>query len=178
MLETVQVLDKEFFLYIPYEELQRKIAEFAEQLKKDLAGTNPLFVVMLNGAFMFAAELMKNYDFPAEISFVKYSSYAGLQSSGKVEKLLGLTNNVEGRDIVIIEDIVESGLTMKSMVDMFKEQKVNSVKIAALFVKPNCLIHDVKVDYPIIEIVDDFIVGFGLDYNGYGRNFKNVYKLK
>lgn len=178
MLETVQVLDKEFTLYITYEKLQNRIAEVAEQMKQDLEGKNPLFIVMLNGAFMFAAELMQCFDLSAEISFVKLSSYTGTKSSGKVEKLIGLTNNIEGREIVIVEDIVESGLTMKSMIKMLKEQNAGSIRIAALFVKPNCLIHDVKVDYPLIEIADDFIVGFGLDYNGYGRNFKNIYKLK
>jgi len=178
MLETVQVLDKEFTLYIPYEEIQSRIAQVAMQMKKDFEGKNPLFVVMLNGAFMFAAELMQCFDLPAEISFVKLSSYAGTQSSGKVEKLIGLTNNIEGRDVVIVEDIVESGLTMKSMIQMLRDQNAGSVRIAALFVKPNCLLHDVHVDYPLIEIDNDFIVGFGLDYNGYGRNFKNIYKLK
>jgi len=178
MQKTVQVLDKEFALYIPFEKLQSKIHELAMNLQQEIGDKNPLFVVMLNGAFMFAAELMKNFDAPAEISFVKLSSYSGMQSSGKVEKLIGLTNNIKGREIVIIEDIVESGLTMKSMIEMLKEQGAGNVKIAALFVKPNCLIHDVKVDYPVLEIDDDFIVGFGLDYNGYGRNYKDIYKLK
>jgi len=178
MEKSIQVVDKEFTLYIPYEELQSKIYDLSQQLQKEMGDKNPLFVVMLNGAFMFAAELMKNFDSPAEISFVKLSSYSGTQSSGKVEKLIGLSNNIEGRNIVIIEDIVESGLTMKSMISMLNEQGAASVKVAALFVKPNCLVHDVKVDYPVIEIADDFIVGFGLDYNQYGRNLKDIYKIK
>lgn len=178
MENTIQVLDKEFTLYIPYEDLQSKIFSLAQQLQHEMGNRNPLFIVMLNGAFMFAAELMKNFDCPAEISFVKLSSYSGLQSSGKVEKLIGLTNNIEGRDVVIIEDIVESGLTMKSMIQMLKEHGVASIRIAALFVKPNCMVHNVNVDYPVFEIDDDFIVGFGLDYNGYGRNYKDIYKLK
>lgn len=178
MQKTIQVLDKEFTLHIPYETLQGKIYELAQQLQRETGDSNPLFVVMLNGAFMFAAELMKNYNLPAEMSFVKYSSYTGTQSSGNVDKLIGLTNNIEGRNVIIIEDIVESGLTMKCCAEMLKAQGAASVKIAALFVKPNCMIHDVKVDYPVLEIDDDFIVGFGLDYNGYGRNYKDIYKLK
>jgi len=178
MNETIQVLDKEFVKYIPYEELQRRIADTALQLKREMGDSNPLFIVTLNGAFMFAAEFMKNFDSPAEISFVKFSSYAGTQSSGKIENLIGLTQNVEGRNIVIIEDIVESGLTMKYMKEMLIEQKANCVKIVALLVKPNCLVHDVKVDYPVLSIEDDFIVGFGLDYNQYGRNLKDIYKIK
>ena len=178
MQKTIQVLDKEFALYIPYETLQSKIYGLAQQIQSEYEGKNPLFLVMLNGAFMFAAELMKDMDCPAEISFVKFSSYSGMQSSGRVEQLIGLANSPEGRDIVIIEDIVESGLTMKCMTEMLKEKGAASIKIAALFVKPNCMIHDVKVDYPVIMIDDDFIVGFGLDYNGYGRNYKDIYKLK
>lgn len=178
MQKTIQVLDKEFTLQIPYETLQSKICELAQQLECETRGRNPLFVVMLNGAFMFAAELMKNFNSPAEISFVKFSSYTGTQSSGKVDKLIGLTSKIEGRDVIIIEDIVESGLTMKDCTEMLKAQGAASVKIAALFVKPHCMIYDVKVDYPVLEIGDDFIVGFGLDYNGYGRNYKDIYKLK
>lgn len=178
MPETIQVLDKEFTKYIPYEKLQSCIADVALQLKRDLGDSDPLFIVTLNGAFMFAAELMKNFDMPAEISFVKFSSYTGTQSSGKVEKLIGLTSDIKGRDIVIIEDIVESGLTMKCMTEMLREQNAGTVRIVALFVKPNRLRYDVKVDYPVLTIEDDFIVGFGLDYNSYGRNYKDIYKLK
>lgn len=177
-MDTVDVLDKKFELYIPYNEIVERVKVIADKIAEDLADRNPLFVIMLNGAFMFAAELMKEVNFPAELSFVKLSSYAGMESSGTVRELIGLSDKVEGRDVVIIEDIVESGLTMKTMIEMLERQKVGSVRIAALFVKPHCLLHDVKVDYAAIEIDDDFIVGFGLDYNGYGRNLKDIYKLK
>lgn len=177
-MDTVDVLDKKFELYIPYNEIVARVKVIAGKIAEDLAERNPLFVIMLNGAFMFAAELMKEVNFPAELSFVKLSSYAGMESSGTVRELIGLSDKVEGRDVVIIEDIVESGLTMKTMIEMLERQKVGSVRIAALFVKPHCLLHDVKVDYAAIEIDDDFIVGFGLDYNGYGRNLKDIYKLK
>ena len=177
-MNEIQVLDKVFDLYIPYDEITRRIDSMTERMTADLEGKNPLFVVMLNGAFMFASELLQRLNFAAEVSFVKMSSYVGTQSSGKVQQLIGLTDNIVGRDIVIIEDIVESGLTMHYMLDMLKNQGAGSVRIAAMFVKPHCMQYDVKIDYPIMEIGDNFIVGFGLDYNGYGRNLKSVYKLK
>lgn len=177
-METVDVLDKKFELYIPYNEIVERTKAIACKITEDMKGRNPLFVIMLNGAFMFAAELMQEMNFPAELSFVKFSSYSGTGSSGVVRELIGLTDKVEGRDVVIVEDIVESGLTMKTMCEILRSHGAGSVRIAALFVKPNCLLHDVKVDYPVMEIGDDFIVGFGLDYNGYGRNLRDIYKLK
>lgn len=178
-MKTVQVLDKTFVEYIPYSEICNKVKAVAAKMESDLAGSNPLFIIMLNGAFMFAAELMKVYNAPAELSFIKYTSYDGTSSTGEVKQLLGLANDVEGRDVVIVEDIVESGLTMHCLLGLLRERKAKSVRLAVMLFKPNCLKYDdVHIDYPVFTISDEFIVGFGLDYNGYGRNFKDIYKIK
>lgn len=177
-MDEVKVLDKVFDLYIPYEEIERRLDIIKEKMQADLEGENPLFVVMLSGAFIFAAELMKRLNFAAEIAFVKVSSYAGTQSTGELKEQLSLTKDVKGRTVVIIEDIVESGLTMKSMLEMLEKKEVKQVKIAAAFVKPQLMKYNIKIDYKLMEIKDDFIVGFGLDYNQYGRNLRSVYKLK
>lgn len=150
----------------------------ADKINKDYAGKTPLFLGMLNGAFMFASDLMKEITLTCDVSFTKCTSYVGTQSTGKVQELIGISENLEGRDIVIVEDIVESGITMRAILDNLATKKPASVKICSLFFKPECLKADIKVDYVAMEIANDFIVGFGLDYNGKGRNLRNVYILK
>lgn len=177
-MQQIQVLDRTFELYLSYEQLRERISAVAASIRADLEGDNPLFIVMLNGAYMFAAELMRDLDFPAELSFVKMSSYQGTGSTGEVAQLIGLRERVAGREVVIVEDIVESGLTMKVMTGMLERRGATSVRIATLFSKPRLMKYDIHPDYVGLEIDDDFIVGFGLDYNGYGRNLKDIYKLK
>lgn len=178
-MKTIQVLDRTFVEYISYSDICAKVKDVAAKMEAELSNTNPLFIVMLNGAFMFAAELMKNFNSPAEISFIKYTSYNGTSSTGEVKQLIGLANDVEGRDVVIIEDIVESGLTMHSLLKLLHKRNAKSVRLAVLLFKPNCLKYgDIHIDYPVFTISDEFIVGFGLDYNGYGRNYKEIYKIK
>ncbi|MCQ2344012.1 MAG: hypoxanthine phosphoribosyltransferase [Paludibacteraceae bacterium] len=177
-MDEVKVLDKVFDLYIPYEEIERRLDVMTKQMKADLEDENPLFVIMLSGAFIFAAELMKRLNFAAEICFVKVSSYVGTKSTGELHEQLGLNRDVKGRTVVIIEDIVESGLTMKSMLEMLAKRDAKAIRIAAAFVKPKLMRYDIKIDYELMEIEDDFIVGFGLDYNQYGRNLRSIYKLK
>lgn len=177
-MDEVKVLDKVFDLYIPYEEIERRIDIITEKMQADLEDKNPLFLIMLSGAFIFASELMKRLNFAADISFVKYSSYSGTQSTGELKEQLALTKDVKGRTVVIIEDIVETGLTMKAMLEMLAKREAGDVKIVAAFVKPQLMKYKVNIDYQLMEIQDDFIVGFGLDYNQYGRNLKSVYKLK
>jgi hypoxanthine phosphoribosyltransferase len=153
------------------------VKEVAAQLDEDLRKKNPLFLVILNGSFMFAADLLRNINFPCEITFVKMSSYEGTSSTGEVKQLIGLNESVTGRTVVIVEDIIESGTTMKEMLRMLGEKKPREVFITSLFVKPGCLKVDLKIDYRCFDIEDDFIVGYGLDYNQEGRNLPHIYQV-
>ena len=177
MNTVVQVKDKKFALYISEEKIKARVQEVANQIDEDLRKKNPLFLVILNGSFVFAADLLRDINFPCEISFVKMSSYEGTSTTGEVKQLIGLNENVTGRTVVIVEDIIESGTTMKEMLRMLGEKKPKEVYISSLFVKPGCLKVDLKIDYRCFDIEDDFIVGYGLDYDGYGRNLRDIYTL-
>lgn len=177
-MESVKVRDKEFDLFIPEAEILKAISTIAEQMNKDLEGKDPLFVCVLNGSFMFAGELMKRVTIPSEISFVRMASYQGTQSTGKIKEIYGLEEDVKGRTLVIIEDIVDTGHTMSLILDQLAADEPKEIKIATLLFKPKALKTDVKIDYVALEIPNDFIVGFGLDYDGYGRNLPDIYKIK
>ena len=177
MNTVVQVKDKKFALYISEEKIKARVQEVANQIDEDLRKKNPLFLVILNGSFVFAADLLRDINFPCEISFVKMSSYEGTSTTGEVKQLIGLNENVTGRTVVIVEDIIESGTTMKEMLRMLGEKKPKEVYITSLFVKPGCLKVDLKIDYRCFDIEDDFIVGSGLDYNHEGRNLPHIYQV-
>ena len=176
-METVTVKDKTFTISIPAEQLQARIAEVGAQLSKDLSGKNPLFVAVLNGSFMFAADLMRHVTIPSEISFVRFSSYAGMESTGKVKELIGLSESLEGRTVVVVEDIIDSGLTMQELLVYLQKFEPAELKVASLLVKPGNLQVKLNVDYTCFEIPNDFIVGYGLDYDGYGRNLPAIYTV-
>ena len=176
-MNTIQVKDKRFSLYIPEEKIKARVKEVAEQIDADLKDKHPLFLVILNGSFVFAADLLRDINFPCEITFVKMSSYEGTSTTGKVKQLIGLNENVTGRTVVIVEDIIESGYTMKEMLHMLDEKNPKEVYITSLFVKPGCLKVDLKIDYRCFDIEDDFIVGYGLDYNHEGRNLPHIYQV-
>lgn len=176
-MKTIKILDKDFQIYIPYEKINGAIVRIAEKMNEDLKGKEPLFISVLNGAFMFAADLFKELNFEAEISFVKFSSYQGMGTTGNVKKLIGLNESIEGRTVVILEDIVDSGYSMESLVAQLKALGPDEVKVATMLFKPKALVRDVKLDYVGLEIENDFIVGFGLDYNGRGRNLKDIYRV-
>ena len=177
MNTVVQVKDKKFALYIHEDKIKARVKEVAAQLDEDLRKKNPLFLVILNGSFVFAADLLRSINFPCEISFVKMSSYEGTCSTGEVKQLIGLNENVIGRTVVIVEDIIESGTTMKALLRMLGEKQPKEVFITSLFVKPGCLKVDLKIDYRCFDIEDDFIVGYGLDYNHEGRNLPHIYQV-
>ena len=177
MNTVVQVKDKKFALYISEEKIKARVQEVANQIDEDLRKKNPLFLVILNGSFVFAADLLRDINFPCEISFVKMSSYEGTSTTGEVKQLIGLNENVTGRTVVIVEDIIESGTTMKEMLRMVGEKKPKEVFITSLFVKPGCLKVDLKIDYRCFDIEDDFIVGHVLDYNHEGRNLPHIYQV-
>lgn len=173
----MRIHDREFVKTIPNEEINEGIRRVAEQINKDYAGRCPLLLGVLNGAFMFAAELMRNLEIECEISFVKFSSYNGTDSTGNVREVIGLTEQITGRDIIIIEDIVDTGLTMQKMLTSLSAKNPASVAIASLFVKPARLQAPVEVKYGVFTIPDRFIVGYGLDYDGLGRNLPDVYDV-
>lgn len=177
-MKSVSIKDKEFQLFIPEQEIVDAIKKIARKINTDLKDKDPLFVCVLNGSFMFAAELMKYVTIPCEISFVRMASYQGTQSTGTIKEVYGLEENIENRTLVILEDIVDTGNTMALMIEQLKQRQPADIKIATLLFKPDALKNEIKLDYIAIEIPSDFIVGFGLDYDGYGRNLADIYKIK
>ncbi len=178
MKETVHIKDKVFEHFIDFQDIQNAVKRIATQMNNDLDGKNPLFLAVLNGSFMFAGELMKEVAVPSEITFVRLASYQGTSTTHRVQEVLGLTENIEGRTVVIVEDIVDSGNTMLQLTEQLAKHNPREIKIATLLLKPKALKQDIKLDYVALEIPNDFIVGYGLDYDGYGRNLKNIYKIK
>lgn len=154
-----------------------QIDKVAERINKDMKGKNPLFLAILNGSFMFASDLMKRITIPSEISFVKLASYQGTTSSGKVKEVFGINEDISGRTVIIVEDIIESGLTMKQITESLGTRNPAAVHICSLFVKPDRLTVDLNIDYSVMNIGNDFIVGYGLDYDQQGRNLKDLYVL-
>ncbi|MGL4411237.1 MAG: hypoxanthine phosphoribosyltransferase [Bacteroidales bacterium] len=176
-MNLIQVKDKTFKPFISYETLQENIARVAKQMNEELAGKDPLFVGVLNGSFMFIGDLMKYVTVPSELSFIKLASYEGTESTGSVKKIFGLNESIEGRTVVVLEDIVDTGRTIERLLKDLAELKPAEVKIASLLVKPDAIVCDITVDYAVMEIPNDFIVGYGLDYDGYGRNLKDIYVI-
>lgn len=175
-MKQIKIHDKTFRLYISYEQITSVVENMAEKMNLDLAGKNPLFICILNGAFMFAAELFKRINLmEAEISFVKLASYQGDKTSGQVKQLIGLNENIEGRTVVVLEDIVDSGLTISSINEVLQKQNPHEVLFASLLIKPDSIKEKVNMDYVGMEIPNDFILGYGLDYNGHGRNLTDIY---
>ena len=171
-MDTVKIKDKSFRISIHEAEIKRRVKALAEQMSKDLEGKNPIFLAVLNGAFIFAADLLREMTIPCEISFVKLASYQGTTSTGKVKEVFGVNENLSGRTVVIVEDIVESGQTMKQMIESLGTRNPTSVHICSLFFKPEKLKEELTLDYVAFNIPDDFIVGYGLDYDGLGRELK------
>ena len=176
-MNTVQVKDKQFALYIPEEEILARVKELANRMNTDLAGKNPLFLVVLNGSFVFAADLLRDITIPCEITFVRVASYEGVSSTGEVKQLLGLTQDIEGRTIIIIEDIIDTGLTMKELLRILEEKNPAEIHIASLLVKPDNLQVDLDIPYRCFDIANEFIVGYGLDYDHEGRNLRHIYQV-
>ena len=177
MQKRVQLHDKTFELSITQTQIQERVCETAARLNSDYAGRQPIVLAMLNGAFMFCADLVRQLTFPCEIHFVRFSSYSGTQSTGQVTEIMGLECDVRGRDVIIVEDIVETGLTLKALMEKLKLAGVASANVCSMFFKPTRLKTDLTVKYPAMVIPDDFIVGYGLDYNEAGRELKDIYTL-
>ena len=173
----IKIKDKTFKTSITEAEIKERVKALAQQISKDMEGKVPLFLGVLNGAFIFAADLMRELTIPSEISFVKLASYQGTTSTGKINEVLGINEDLSGRTVIIVEDIVESGLTMKRMIESLGTRNPASVHICTLFLKPDKLKEDVDIDYVAFRIPDDFIIGYGLDYDHLGRELREIYTI-
>ncbi len=173
----IRIHDKEFELFIPEEEIKDEVHRIAKEISRDLRDKNPLFCATLNGGFMFMADLAKELDFDADICFVKYRSYSGMSTTGTVHADLPFPEKCRRRNLVIVEDIVDSGITMQSILENIKGLQPESVRIATFLFKPDCFKKDFKIDYIGRSIPNDFVVGYGMDYDDLGRFYKDIYKV-
>ena len=177
VMSRIRIHDREFVKSISREEIDKEVKRVAAQINRDYAGKRPLFIGVLNGCFMFVADLLKNLDIECEISFVKLSSYQGTATTGVVKEVIGLSESITGRDVIIVEDIVDTGLTMQRMLETLGTRNPASMEIASLVVKPERMQVPIDVKYSVFSMSDRFIVGFGLDYDGLGRNFPDIYEV-
>ena len=176
-MDRIRILDKDFEVSLKNETIQEKVKALSERINHDYEGKNPIMICILNGAFMFAADLVRYLSFQPEIVFARFASYEGTETTGKVTEVMGVTTSLAGRDVIVVEDIVDTGITMYNVLPLLRNKGASSIKIACLLQKPEKLQVDLTVDYCALEIPNDFIVGYGLDYDGFGRNYKDIYTL-
>lgn len=176
-MKEILIKDKLFRVLIPGRKISRRIDEIAAMINRDFEGREVIFIGILNGAFMFAADLFKRINLKARISFVKLSSYHGTSSSGSIRELIGLNEDLENKNIIILEDIIDSGETLEWIVNDLSEKKVAEIRVAALLLKPEAYSGRIPIDYVGFKIPRDFVIGYGLDYDGFGRNLPSVYSL-
>jgi hypoxanthine phosphoribosyltransferase len=175
--KQVKVLDKNFGIFISSEKIHQVVEQIASKMNKELEGKDVIFLGILNGSFMFASDLYKMIKIPSQISFLKLASYQGTSSSGNVKRLIGINEDLIGKTVVVIEDIVDTGITIDNIIKQLKGYEPAEIKIATLLLKPEALQTKVQLDYIGLEIPNDFIIGYGLDYNGFGRNLADIYKI-
>ena len=177
-MERITLQDKTFRTYIPYAEIDKAISRIAGQLNRDLSNEEkPVFLSILNGSFMFTADLMKKITLNCEVTFVKLSSYSGTESTGTVRQVLGLCSDIKDRTVIVLEDIVDSGTTISNLLGDLKTKNPKQIKICTLLLKPDAYKADIPIDYACIKIPNDFVVGYGLDYNNLGRQYKDLYVI-
>jgi len=176
-MSDLKVHDKEFTPYITSSQIEEQVSRVAHEINKDYNGKKPLFIAILNGAFIFAADLFKKVNVEAEICFIKLASYKGVKSTGKVITAIGLDTEIYGRDVIIVEDIVDTGKTLSQFLPQLEHQHPASLKIASLLHKPAAMVYPIKIDYLGFTIPNKFVLGYGLDYDGLGRNIKEIYQL-
>lgn len=176
-MKKVKVRDKEFSLFLTAKDIDKGVEQVAEMINLDMQGRDPLFLCVLNGAFIFASDLLKKVTVDCEISFVKLSSYVGTKTTNTVRELIGLDQVLTGRTVVVIEDIVDTGITMSYTLEKLRKLGASDVRIASLLFKPEAFKKDYAIDYVGIVIPNEFIVGYGLDYDGHGRNLPDIYKI-
>lgn len=177
-MAVIRIHDKEFETYLSSESIDQRVKEMADAINKDYTGKRPLFIAILNGSFIFAADLFRHLTIEAELCFIKLASYKGMKSSGKVVTSIGLEEDIFGKDVVIVEDIVDTGKTLHRFLPKLIHQQPKSLKIATLLHKPEATEYSLKLDYVGFAIPNKFVVGYGLDYDGLGRNLKEIYQLK
>lgn len=175
---NVQVKDLHFEPFISHHSIQARVVELANKLTVDYHGKNPVFLSVLNGSFMFTSDLMKSFLAPCEISFIKLASYEGTESTGEVKTIIGLNHSIKNRPVIIIEDIVDTGTTVKKILELVWQYEPESVKIMTLLFKPEAFKENMEIDYVGFEIENKFVVGYGLDYDGFGRNMNQIYVVK
>lgn len=176
-MKEVKILDKKFSEFIGEDEIQTRIDQLAARINLDYKGKEVIFIGILNGAFMFAADLFKRIELNAQITFIKLASYAGTNSSGNVKELIGWNEDLKNRSVIIVEDIVDTGITLKHTIDNLIIRNVKDTAVVSLLLKPESYVMDIRIDYTGFEIPNDFVVGYGLDYNGFGRNLPSLYKI-
>jgi hypoxanthine phosphoribosyltransferase len=176
-MELIQVHDKKFTPYLSAAQIEEQVNRLAAEINEDYKGKKPLFIAILNGSFMFASDLFKEINIEAEICFIKLASYKGIKSSGQVITAIGLDVDLVGREIIIVEDIVDTGNTLSQFLPQLYHHQPASLKIAALLHKPDALVHPIKIDYLGFSVPNKFLLGYGLDYDGLGRNIKEIYQL-
>ena len=176
-MDKVRILDKEFKLFISEKQIQEAVEEMARRMNKELKGQKVFLIGILNGCFMFAADLVKRLDLDCRITFLKLASYQGTSSTGKVKRLIGLDEDIKDQVVVVLEDIVDTGITLDFIQKQLRGYEPAEIKLATLLYKPEACRQDISLDYVGIEIPDDFVVGYGLDYNGYGRNLRQIYSV-
>lgn len=176
-MEVIQVKDKKFEKSISYDKIQSAVKKIADDINRDYKNQSPLFIVILNGAFMFAADLFKHINLDCSITFLKLSSYQGTKSTSKVKKLIGLNEDIKNRKVIIVEDIIDTGITIENTIKSIQEYGPEDTKVCTLLLKPDALVKKVDLEYVGLEIPNDFIVGYGLDYDGFGRNLPDIYKI-
>jgi len=174
-MERIKVYDKEFELFIPNEQIMEVVSDMAEKINSDLAGRQVIFMGILNGAFMFASDLIRMITLDCQITFLKLASYAGTSSTGTVKRLIGINEDISRQTVVIIEDIVDTGITLENIIKQLSGYEPGEIRIATMLFKPDAYLKDIKLDYVGMEIPNDFILGYGLDYEGYGRNLAHIY---
>jgi hypoxanthine phosphoribosyltransferase len=177
MSDIIKIKDKEFKPYISEQQIAMAVKKIATSINQKLENEFPVFLVVLNGSFMFAADLLKEVTIPCEISFIKVASYFGTTSSGNVTELIGLTEDLNNRTVVIVEDIVDTGVTLERLVNVLNKKNVKQIQVATALLKPGSYKKDFEITYWGLEIPNDFVVGYGLDYDGLGRNLKEIYAL-
>jgi len=176
-MSTVEIDGKKFKIAIPEKEILKHVKEVADRINKDMDGKNPLLLAVLNGSFVFAADLMRMLTIPCEISFVKLASYQGTTSTGKIKEVIGINEDLTNRTVIIVEDIVETGRTINRMIETLGTRNPESIHICTLLLKPSQLETPLNVEYAAIKIPNDFILGYGLDYNQQGRNLRDIYTI-
>ena len=176
-MATITLLDKEFELFLPAEKIQAQVQSIADRMNAELKDEDVIFMGILNGAFMFASDLLRKISFDAQVSFVKLTSYHGTASSGMVKRLIGINEDLKDKTVVIVEDIIDTGNTIESIIHQIKGFRPRQVFIATLLLKPEFYSKDIRLDYIGFRIPREFVVGYGLDYQGYGRNLRNLYKI-